>query len=213
MVDPGYIVVLNGAPRSGKSSIVAALQEASSEPWMNLGVDVFVECVTPPAFRPGVGLRPGGEEPDLESWVPTFYTAMYASVAAHSRSGLHVVVDVGHHDGYASPRGILAQVAAQLDGLPAFLVGVRCPLEVILQRRAIQQPGREGRYVAHTAEGQVPAAVVRWQTEVHRPGVYDLDVDTSIQSPSDCAAAIRSRIQSRVPPSAFARLSESGSKQ
>jgi chloramphenicol 3-O phosphotransferase len=211
MVDPGYIVVLNGAPRSGKSSIVAALQEQSSEPWMNLGVDIFAECVTPPAFRPGIGLRPGGDRPDLERWVPTFYAAMYASVAAHGRLGLHVVVDVGHHDGYATPRGILAEVATQLDGLPAYLVGVRCPVDVIMQRRAIPHPGREGRYVAGTGARHVPDPVLRWQTEVHQPGVYDLEVDTSIRSPGDCAAAIRSRIESRVPPSAFGQLAVSGS--
>ncbi len=210
MVDPGYVVVLNGAPRSGKSSIVAALQEETSEPWMNLGVDAFVECVTPPAFRPGIGLRPGGERPDLESWVSTFYAAMYESVAAHSRLGLHVVVDVGHHDDYATPRGVLAQVAARLDGLPAFLIGVRCPLDVIMQRRSVRHPGREGRYAIGTADGQVPDAVLRWQTEVHRPGVYDLEVDTAVQTPRGCAAAIRSRIESQVPPSAFGRLAESG---
>jgi chloramphenicol 3-O phosphotransferase len=147
MVDPGFIVVLNGAPRSGKSSIIAAIQEESSEPWMNLGVDVFAESVTPPHYRPGVGLRPGGERPDLEPWVPVFYSAMYESVAAHSRLGLNVAVDVGHHDGYTSPRGILRQVAAQLAGLPAFLVGVRCPLEVIMQRRDVEHPGRPGGYV------------------------------------------------------------------
>jgi len=44
---PGQIVILNGAPRSGKSSIVAAIQKTFDGPWMNLGVDVFVREVTP----------------------------------------------------------------------------------------------------------------------------------------------------------------------
>jgi chloramphenicol 3-O phosphotransferase len=47
VVEPGRIVVLNGTPRSGKSSIVAVIQETFEGPWMNLGVDVFVEGVTP----------------------------------------------------------------------------------------------------------------------------------------------------------------------
>ena len=38
---PGQIVILNGAPRSGKSSIVRVIQETFDDPWMNLGVDVF----------------------------------------------------------------------------------------------------------------------------------------------------------------------------
>ncbi len=36
----GRVVILNGAPRSGKSSIVTAMQAMSDEPWMNVVVDV-----------------------------------------------------------------------------------------------------------------------------------------------------------------------------
>jgi chloramphenicol 3-O phosphotransferase len=57
-------------------------------------------------------------------------------------------------------------VAAQLAGLPAFLVGVRCPLEVIMQRRDVEHPGRPGGYVTSDPSGEIPAAVLRWQTEV-----------------------------------------------
>src|SRR5438132_2396294 len=57
----GQIVILNGAPRSGKSSIVNAIQDSFDGPWMNLGVDVFVRHVTPRRYRPGMGLRPGEE--------------------------------------------------------------------------------------------------------------------------------------------------------
>nr|WP_308301800.1 hypothetical protein [Neobacillus cucumis] len=48
-----------------------------------------------------MGLRPGGERPDLEPLIVTLYQAMYESIAAHSRLGLNVIVDVGHHDNYA----------------------------------------------------------------------------------------------------------------
>ena len=59
MTVPAPIVILNGAPRSGKSSIVAAIQESADRPWMNLGVDVFARHVTPQRWQPGIGLRPG----------------------------------------------------------------------------------------------------------------------------------------------------------
>ncbi len=39
--------MLNGPPRSGKSSIVKVIQETFEGPWMNLGVDIFSRCVTP----------------------------------------------------------------------------------------------------------------------------------------------------------------------
>src|SRR5579871_1151105 len=55
---PGRIVILNGAPRSGKSSIAAAIQHTFGGCWMNLGVDRSRE-MTPARFQPGIGLRPG----------------------------------------------------------------------------------------------------------------------------------------------------------
>src|SRR5215510_12735389 len=133
-VPNGQIVVLNGTPRSGKSSIATAIQRRFDGVWMNLGVDGF-KAMTPDRYQPGIGLRPGGERPDLEPLIATLYGAMYDSIAAHSRLGLNVVVDVGHHDGYSVRRGILADCARRLAGLPALLVGVRCPIEVVLARR------------------------------------------------------------------------------
>jgi chloramphenicol 3-O phosphotransferase len=97
MPSPGQIVILNGPPRAGKSSIVAAMQEAFDGIWMNLGVDSYAEA-TPPRYRPGIGLRPGGERPNLEPVVKTLYAALYETIAAHSRLGLNVVADLGHHE-------------------------------------------------------------------------------------------------------------------
>lgn len=204
--EPGWIVVLNGAPRSGKSSIVAAIQDWDDGPWMNLGVDVHVRHVTPPRYRPGIGLRPGGERPELEPWVPVFYAALYESIAAHSRLGLNVVSDLGIHDAYSAPLGILRDCARRLLGLPALLVGVRCPVEEIMRRRRAGQAGREGEYVAGSADQPVPEPVLRWQREVHLPGIYDIEVDTAVLSPAGCAAAIRRRLDDPAPLSAFRRL-------
>jgi chloramphenicol 3-O phosphotransferase len=190
--EPGQIIILNGAPRSGKSSIVAAIQETFDGVWMNLGVDVFVRQVTPQRYRPGIGLRPGGERAELEGLVPVLYAAMYESIAAHSRLGLNVVVDVGHHEGYAQPQGILGECARRLRGLPVLFVGVHCPVDVIMQRRNAREAGRD--YVTGSASEPVPEPVERWQREVHRPGRYDLELDTSQLSPLACAEIIRRRL-------------------
>jgi len=69
---PGQIVILNGAPRSGKSSIATAIQNTFEEVWMNLGVDRF-KPMTPDRYQPGIGLRPGGERPDLEPLIVLMY--------------------------------------------------------------------------------------------------------------------------------------------
>ena len=48
MTTSGQIVILNGAPRSGKSSIVTAIQESFPGVWINLGVE----------FSTGASCRP-----------------------------------------------------------------------------------------------------------------------------------------------------------
>ncbi|MDP9245438.1 MAG: chloramphenicol phosphotransferase [Chloroflexota bacterium] len=181
--------MLNGAPRSGKSSIVAAIQETLDGPWMNLGVDVFVREVTPPRYRPGMGLRPGEADHPVAPLVPAMYAAFYDSIAAHSRAGLNVVVDVGHHD-----PAVLADCARRLAGLPVLFVGVRCPIDVIMARRNDGQPGREGQYAVGSAADPIPAPVLRWEAAVHANGPYDLEVDTSALTPAECAAEIRRRL-------------------
>ena len=196
----GQIVILNGAPRSGKSSIAAAIQDTFDGVWMNLGVDGFMR-MTPPRYLPGIGLRPGGERPDLEPLIVMLYAALYESIAAHSRLGINVVVDAGHHDGYSVPRRILPACARILLGLPVLFVGVLCPVAVIMERR------RATGWNADWSPGDpLPPPVLRWQVAVHDPGIYDLTVDTSLLSPAQCAAVIRARLEQGPPPSAFERI-------
>jgi chloramphenicol 3-O phosphotransferase len=188
---PGQVVVLNGAPRSGKSSIAAVIQETFDGTWMSLGVDV-ARAMTPPSLQPGVGLRPGEHDHPAAPFVPTLFAALYDSVAAHARLGLNVVVDVGHHDA-----DVLADCARRLEGLRVFFVGVRCPLETIIARREASPPG---------SYATAPEPVRRWQEAVHVPGVYDLEVDTSVLTPEECAAAIRRRLDDPEPPLALRTL-------
>jgi chloramphenicol 3-O phosphotransferase len=196
----GQIVILNGPPRSGKSSIAVAIQDRFDGVWMNLGVDRFMQ-MTPPRFQPGIGLRPGGERPDLEPFVVTMYRAMYETIAAHSRLGLNVVVDAVHHDAYSVPRHILATSARQLAGLPVLFVGIRCPVEVAMERRRATWGG-----VGYNQGGSIPDPVGLWHREVHAPGIYDLDLDTSVLSPEECVDLIARRLDDGPPASAFNAL-------
>src|SRR5437764_1082643 len=101
---------------------------------MNVGLDRF-KAMAPDRYQPGIGLRPGGERPDLEPIAASLYRALYESIAAHSRLGINVVADVGHHEAYSVPLGILPHCARRLSGLPAWFIGVRCPVDVNLERR------------------------------------------------------------------------------
>jgi chloramphenicol 3-O phosphotransferase len=125
-----------------------------------------------------------------------------------SRGGTNVVVDVGHHDDYSEPLGILPDAARRLAGLPALLVGVRCPIEIIMQRRDASLS--TGRYLAAAADGAVPAPVRRWQAEVHRPGIYDLEIDTGSSSPQECAGVILEELDRGIDSVALAALARPG---
>jgi chloramphenicol 3-O phosphotransferase len=99
-------------------------------------------------------------------------------------------VDVGHYD-----VGVLRECAHRLAGLPVLFVGVRCPIEVIMARRGL--PGEAA-----------PTPVLRWQREAHEHWAYDIELDTSVLGPQECAEAIRKRLEGGAAPTAFARLAE-----
>jgi len=226
----GRVIILNGAPRSGKSSIAKAIQDTFEGVWINFGVDRYKEMI-PKRFQPGIGLRPGGEAPELEPLVATLYLAMYESIAAHCRRGVNVVADTGHHDFYSAPLNILPQCARLLNDYSVLFVGLKCPLDVIMERR-IATWGASYGYVAGGgadsgagvgadggavggfggggagggADKVAPEPVRRWQSAVHENWEYDMEFDTSEATPEAIAAAIRERLRCGAPPSAFRRL-------
>jgi chloramphenicol 3-O phosphotransferase len=196
---PGQIVILNGVPRAGKSSIARVIQNTFEGVWINLGVDRY-KAMIPDRYQPGLALRPGGEGPALEPIILTMFLALYEAIAAHSRLGLNIVADFSHHDHYSKPLGILPKCAKLLTGLPVLFVGVRCPIEIVLERR-LATWGK-----GYNADGSIPAPVQRFQRDVHIPGIYDLEVDTSKISSQACAALIERRLRDRPSPSAFEQL-------
>ena len=197
----GQVIVLNGVPRAGKTSIAEEIQRTFPGVWMNLGVDGHIKA-TPESLRPGVGLRPGGKvDPKIEAMVPVLYAALYDSVRAHALQGLNVVMDAKHHDSYTRPRGnILPDCARRMAGVPVLFVGVKCSLDEIWQRLA-QTWGR----TRENARPEEIESIELGQTVTHLHD-YDLVVDTTDRSSADCAASIRSLMQNPPEPTAFERL-------
>ncbi|MCY1562107.1 Chloramphenicol phosphotransferase-like protein [compost metagenome] len=112
-----------------------------------------------------------------------------------------MVADLGHHDAYSVPLGILQQCARRLSGLDVLFVGVLCPIETIMARRNADPQG--GFYAAGPG---IPEPVRRWQEAVHVPGIYDLTVDTGTMSPQACVAAIAAALAQPPAEPAFAKL-------
>lgn len=185
------IVLLNGVPRAGKSSIADAMRLIEPGRWAILGVDVFIREILPPELRPGIGLRPfvpGDEEvaARLGPEVPRLYRAFHDAIAAIDSAGVDVIADVGYHDGYANP---VEDAKRAFAGRRVLFVGVYCNLDIVMARR---RASAEGTYL-DSEDGTIPPAVLRWQTEVHRGRSYDLAVDTTSTSAEDCARAVLSK--------------------
>lgn len=180
------IVVLNGVPRSGKSTIAAEIVDSGAGHWVNIGVD-SVMTDTDPELLPGIGLRPGGERPDLEPFVRDGYLALFDDVADRAHAGTSVVMDVGIHDGFSQPLGIYAEMQHRFAGLRVVTVGVHCNLEELRRRR------RDTGYPSWDDGEPVLASVQRWQDAVHAGKVYDLEVETSTMTARDCCAVILNR--------------------
>ncbi len=193
MTPPGRIVILNGVPRSGKTSIARAIQELGGGHWLNIGVDSHMATL-PERLKPGIGLRPGGERPELESEIPALYAALFKSMAAHARLGFNIVADIGIHDGYSRPLGIWQICASCLDGLDTLIVGVRCSIEEIMRRREASNAS----YVGFTPDGCIPDIVLAWERAVHDGPDYDLEVDSSKLSPRECGDQIVSALNALV---------------
>lgn len=193
--------MLSGPSRAGKSTIATGIQDALDGIWMHIGMDLHIEA-TPTRYKPGVGLRPmhpddvsevDGRVPyaELVDALPALYAALYGSAAVHARSGLNVVMDVYHHDNYPRPLGTLDIAKRELAGLPTLFVGVNAPLDVIWERRR-QTWGQDRATVDES---------VRRAVEMHdaaaRSLSYDLELDTSELSPSECVDRIARHLTQR----------------
>jgi len=186
----GNIIILNGASSSGKTSIVHALQNLLDEPYLEAGIDKFI-FMLPDRYleRPlwddvlGLAVHTGAEGHLL-------FAGMHRAIAALSRAGNHVLAD----HVLVEPQWV--QDCASLFGdLPAYLIGIHCPLEILEQRERARRSRTPGQARAQFSQ-------------VHAHCIYDLEVDTSANTPEECARLIQFRVYSGQPPTAFISLKQ-----
>jgi chloramphenicol 3-O phosphotransferase len=174
----GLIVFLNGTSSSGKSSIARELLTILDEPYFHLPVDAFHAMRTSREF-------PAERLPAIlkRTWM-----GFHRAVAGMAAAGNNVVVD-----------HLFSEPWRLDDCLDLFcpedvvLVGVRCPLPE-LERREQARGDRP------------PGLAARQIDQVHAHGVYDIECDTSVASPLDCARQIKDFLPHRPAPTAFQRL-------
>ncbi|MFK4228012.1 chloramphenicol phosphotransferase CPT family protein, partial [Streptomyces sp. NPDC019890] len=175
----GRIIFLNGTSSSGKSSIARELLNVLDDGvFFHLAVDSFN------AMRTKRNLGPE----DLDMALRRTRMGFHCSIAAMAEVGNDIVVD---H--VLSEPWRLVDCLSVLRPEDVLFVGVHCPLDELTRRE-------QGR-------GDRPLGLAADQYDlVHRHGDYDLECDTSMASPRECAERIKDFLPHRPKPTAFARL-------
>jgi chloramphenicol 3-O phosphotransferase len=183
-VQPGKVILIIGTSSVGKTSTVRELQNLLPEHYLALGIDTFFHMVSP---RWG-----GGENTPLSvdgfRYVRTtvdqlphtriaygdvgrrVLRGMHRAVAALAVCGNNVLVDEMLLD-----REVLDDWGVALHELPVCVIRLRAAI-IALEKRESQR-------------GQV-AGLARGHNDDNMIAVYDLDLDTTTQSPPDVAQTI-----------------------
>jgi chloramphenicol 3-O phosphotransferase len=195
----GKIIILNGTSSAGKSSIVHALQEIMDEPYLEAGFDKFLWMLPAKFLKRPLYLDVLDYEPVFSGGEPRralrprrigfqLVAGMHRAVAALAQAGNNVILD---H--LLVEPGWVEDCARLFSDYWALMVGVRCPLAVIIERES-----QRGDRTPGIAPGHYDL--------VHAYTQYDLEVDTSLLSAVDCAAVIKQRILDKAPPQALRAL-------
>jgi chloramphenicol 3-O phosphotransferase len=196
--------MLNGSSSAGKTSVARALQAVMDAPYLRLGVDEFLPGLPPGlvvaaeegddqahdyflfvhrrapeaalAVGRGEGLVPAGHmltQMRLGPGAITLFAGMYHAFAAMAEQGVNLIVESIIYE----PRVLRVAVRA-LHDLPVLMVGLRTPLHEA-QRRERERGDR------------LPGLAAAFHDAAHAHGIYDLEFDTALATPMECALQIK----------------------
>lgn len=161
----GRIIFLNGVTSSGKTSIVEALQERD---------DVFFYVVANDLFQEMVGDKFLRE--DYWKYLSEVIIMMYHTAKLYSDMGKNVLID-GILVERDEIKAHYQQLMEILKENPLDIVEVYCPLDICRERNI----ARGDRYETQSEE----------QHELMAQNIkYSFRVDTSVNSPEECAEMI-----------------------
>ena len=127
----GKVIILNGASSSGKTSILNRLQDLFDEPFINAGIDKFIwmlpkRYLDRPLWDDVLGLAT-----EAGKMGNRLFSVMHKVIQLLSLEGMNVVAD---H--VLVEQKWVEECACLFAPLPAYLVGIHCPLDVLIQREA-----------------------------------------------------------------------------
>ena len=187
-MSPVKIIILNGTSSSGKTCIIRALQNSLEGPYLEAGIDKFIWSLPKRYLDRPLRYQVLGNADKAGTLGHDMVRGMHRAIAALSQAGCNCIAD------HVLVEPAWAKDCAELfANLPAYMIGVKCPLEVLEQREA----SRKNRTLGQ-AKLQFPV--------IHKYTVYDLEVDTSLLSPEGCARYIQSRLNK--PPLALRQMQQ-----
>jgi chloramphenicol 3-O phosphotransferase len=188
------IIVLNGAASAGKTSTAQALQAIWPRPLLHAGIDGFSRML--PESRIGFDAPPGSPAREGFHWargvedgepVLRLEAGPYAEKAMRLMRRMLALMakeDDLVVDEILLRREWLEDYLQVFAGEKVWLIGVRCPLPILVARER-----ERGRRILGQARGTHLAA--------HLHCRYDMEVDTGELSPLECARLILERLDPR----------------
>lgn len=163
-------IVLHGPTSAGKSSVAKALQVSAPVPAFHITLDAFVTMSNRGDMR---------DEEERRQAYGIHCENLRSTLARVADSHFDIILDLVLRD-----EAELKNCLSLLSRRPMYLVRVWAPLHVLEERERAREdrgPGMAREQVGHPAYDRA----------------YDLTIDTSIFSPEEAAAAIRSLIRER----------------
>jgi chloramphenicol 3-O phosphotransferase len=176
------VVILNGVGSAGKGSIAKALQAITTDPFLHVEMDAFLNMLPQASFGHADGIIFETVEEDGKPLVAIrtgpvarrAFRGMRHAIAAIASQGNNLIVDE------VMLNGEMAEYKTLLSAFELFLVGVFAPLDVLEARER--------------ARGDRMIGLARWQYDrVHNGKAYDFEVDTGGATPLECAMLIKQR--------------------
>jgi len=164
------VIVLNGASSVGKSTLAVAVQNLLPKPFLHVGVDTLLAAMPPSSA--GIAVADDGSVAVAGDF-QRLELAWYAGLAAMASCGAGLIIDEVFLAGQTSQQ----RLANALGNVSTMWIGVHCRLDIAVNREA-NRPDRSTGMAASQASA------------VHGGVKYDLEIDTTDRTPSNCARDI-----------------------
>ncbi|MGW5365780.1 phosphotransferase-like protein [Actinopolymorpha pittospori] len=126
------VVIFNGMPCSGKSTLAQAVQDALDEPWLYIALDTFT---------PRFPLRRTQTGPEV---VSRLIAGISAAVAGVAEAGNDVLLELVARKADPVNNLALGNLLEHLAGFEVVVICVRCSLETAIDRESSRPPEMRG---------------------------------------------------------------------